>query len=180
MSVAAAALPPPPYRRHPTAATLPLPPQPPMPRVLILSKHKNELELAALYAPLIVLSEVLLYREKVHSIRRAWKKVQCQEHQSDAWRIDTWTMKMDYESMHRIYIRRVSSYLSYSLVMIMNYRRPMKPFFIETSNFWAWANKSDKWLLGHLGNWLDYQHQFWYCESLVHVFHYSTTISTKT
>ena len=44
---------------------------PPLPRVLILSKHKNELELAALYAPLIVLSEVLLYREKVHSIRRA-------------------------------------------------------------------------------------------------------------
>ena len=76
---------------------------PPLPRVL--SKHKNELELAALYAPLIVLSEVLLYREKVHSIRRAWKKVQCQEHQSDAWRIDTWTMKMDYESMHSIYIR---------------------------------------------------------------------------
>ena len=42
---------------------------PPLPRVL--SKHKNELELAALYASLIVLSEVLLYREKVHSIRRA-------------------------------------------------------------------------------------------------------------
>ena len=67
----------------------------------------------------IVLSEVLLYREKVHSIRRAWKKVQCQEHQSDAWRIDTWTMKMDYESMRSIYIRTVSSCLiSYYLVMI--------------------------------------------------------------
>ena len=98
-TAAATALPPPPPL---------LPPSPPLPRVLILSKHKNELELAALYAPLIVVSEVLLYREKVHSIRRAWKKVQCQEHQSDAWRIDTWTMKMDYESMHSIYIHALA------------------------------------------------------------------------
>ena len=34
--------------------------------------------------------------------------------------------------------------------------------------------------LGHLGYFLsNYQHPFWYCESLVTVFHYSTIISTQ-
>ena len=56
-----------------------------------------------------------------------------------------------------------------SIVSITDYGRPMKPFFIEIQNFWPWAE-----------NWADkYQHPFWYSESLVHVFHYSTIISTK-
>ena len=34
--------------------------------------------------------------------------------------------------------------------------------------------------MGHLGYfWPNYEHPFWYSESLVHVFHYSTIISTK-
>ena len=38
------------------------------------------------------------------------------------------------------------------------------------------TNRADKFW----GFRLNYQHPFWYCESLVHVFHYSTIVSTKT
>ena len=51
----------------------------------------------------------------------------------------------------------------------------MKPFFIGIQNFWAWPDKFlDIWgifgqtISTHFGT-----------ESLVHVFHYSTIISTK-
>ena len=61
-----------------------------------------------------------------------------------------------------------------------DYGRPMKPFFIEIPNFWAWTDKLGRSILGNLGYfWPNYQHTFWYCESLAHVFHYSTIISTK-
>ena len=53
-----------------------------------------------------------------------------------------------------------------------DYGRPMKPFFIEIQNCWAWA---DKLAFGVFCP--NYQHPFWYSES--HVFHYSTIISTK-
>ena len=44
--------------------------------------------------------------------------------------------------------------------------------FIKITNFWAWADNLGKYILGHLGHFqLIYQHPFWYCESLVHVFH---------
>jgi hypothetical protein len=56
----------------------------------------------------------------------------------------------------------------------------MKPFFIEIQNFWAWADKLGRKILGHLGYfWPNYRHAFWYSESLVHVFHYSIIISIK-
>ena len=64
--------------------------------------------------------------------------------------------------------------------MITDYGRPMKLFFIEIQNFCAWADKLSRWILGHLEYFRpNYQHSFWYSESLVHVFHYSTFISTK-
>ena len=54
-------------------------------------------------------------------------------------------------------------------------RTPNEAFFIKIQNFWAWADK-----LGHLGCFRpNYQHPFWYSESLVHgFFHYATIIST--
>ena len=57
--------------------------------------------------------------------------------------------------------------------------RPMKPFFIEIQNFWAWAeNWADKfWSIWGIFGQLSAP--FWYSKSLVHVFHYSTIISTK-
>ena len=61
-----------------------------------------------------------------------------------------------------------------------NYGHPMKPFFIKIPNFWAWAGNLGKYIWGYLGYFpLNYQHPFCYSESLVHVFYYSTLISTK-
>ena len=63
---------------------------------------------------------------------------------------------------------------------ITDYGRPIKPFFIKVPNFWAWADNLGRQVLGHLRYFrLIYQRPFWYCESLVHVFHQSTIISTK-
>ena len=47
---------------------------------------------------------------------------------------------------------------------IHDYGRPMKPFFIEVPNLWAWADK----FLGYFRP--NYQHPFWYNESIVLVF----------
>ena len=48
--------------------------------------------------------------------------------------------------------------------------RSMKPF--SSQNFWAWADNLGRYILGHLGYFQPiYQRPFWYCESLVHVFH---------
>ena len=64
--------------------------------------------------------------------------------------------------------------------VLADYGRPMKPFFIEIPNFMAWADKLGRYILEHLGYFRPhYQHPFWYSESLVPVFHYSTIISTK-
>jgi hypothetical protein len=53
-----------------------------------------------------------------------------------------------------------------------DYGHPMKPFFIEIQNFWSWADKF--WgIWGIFGQTIS-------SESLVHVFHYSSIISTKT
>ena len=52
------------------------------------------------------------------------------------------------------------------------YGHPERVFFSKIPNFWAWADKFGRNILGHLGYFLPiYQHLFWYCESLVHVFH---------
>ena len=62
----------------------------------------------------------------------------------------------------------------------MDHGRPMKPFFNEIQNFWAWSGKLGKQFGGHLGYFQTiHQRPFWYSESVVHVFHYSTIISTK-
>ena len=46
---------------------------------------------------------------------------------------------------------------------IMDYGHPMKPLFIEIQNFWAWANKMGRKILGHLGYFRpNYQQPFWY------------------
>ena len=59
-------------------------------------------------------------------------------------------------------------------------RASRENFFSKMSNFWAWADILGWNVLRHLGYFRpDYQHPFWYCEFLVHVFHYSTIISTK-
>ena len=57
------------------------------------------------------------------------------------------------------------------------YGHPKRAFL----NFWAWADILGKNFLRHLVYFRpNYQHLFWqHCESLVHVFHYSTIISTK-
>ena len=62
-----------------------------------------------------------------------------------------------------------------SMWKITDYGGPMKPFFIEI--FLAWADKLGRQILGHLGF---LRHPFWYSGSLVHIFHYSTIVSTKT
>jgi hypothetical protein len=47
----------------------------------------------------------------------------------------------------------------------------MKPFFIEIQNFWAWADKLGRYILGHLGYfWPNYQHPFWYSESMLSIY----------
>jgi hypothetical protein len=61
--------------------------------------------------------------------------------------------------------------------MITDYGNPMKPFFIENQNFWAWAEKFLGIAFGVFSAKLSAP--YWYCESLVHFFHYSTIISTK-
>ena len=67
-----------------------------------------------------------------------------------------------------------------SMVPLMDYGRPMKHFFIEIPNFWAWADKLSREILGHFRYFPpNYQYPFWYSEFLVHVFHYSTIISTN-
>ena len=53
-------------------------------------------------------------------------------------------------------------------------------FFLKIPNFWAWADKLGQKISGHFGYFRsNYKDPFWYSESLVHVFHYSTIISTK-
>ena len=67
-----------------------------------------------------------------------------------------------------------SNYLYHGL------RTPRESFFSKILNFWAWADILGRKFLRHLGYFQpDYQHPFWYGEFLVHVFHYSTIISTK-
>ena len=57
-------------------------------------------------------------------------------------------------------------------ILNTNYGRPMKPFFIKIPNFWAWTDNLGRYILGHLGYFrLIYQHPFFYCQFLVHVFH---------
>ena len=53
----------------------------------------------------------------------------------------------------------------------MDYSHSMKPFFIEIQNFWAWADKF--WgIWGFIGQ--NYQHLFWFSESLV--FHFMQSL----
>ena len=53
-----------------------------------------------------------------------------------------------------------------------DYGHTMKPFLIKIPNFWAWADNWCRSTLGNLGYFRPiYQHPYWYCESLVHVFH---------
>ena len=43
----------------------------------------------------------------------------------------------------------------------IDYELPMKPFFIEIPNFWAWADNLGRYVLGHLGYFRPiYQHPF--------------------
>ena len=66
------------------------------------------------------------------------------------------------------------------IVIGKDYGCQVKPFFIEIQKFWAWADKLGRQILGHLGYFRpSYQYLFWYSESLVYVFHYSTIISTQ-
>ena len=45
---------------------------------------------------------------------------------------------------------------------------------------WGLGRQIGQIILGHLGYFrLNYQYPFWYSESLIHVFHYSTIISIK-
>ena len=62
-------------------------------------------------------------------------------------------------------------YADVSLLPSTDWGRPMKQFFIKIKNFWAWADKVSKLILGHLVYfWPKYQHPFWYSESLVMFF----------
>jgi hypothetical protein len=62
------------------------------------------------------------------------------------------------------------------MYIVTDYGRPMKPFFIEIPKVWAWADK----FWGIFGIFRpNYQHPFWYRESLVHIFYHSPIISTK-
>ena len=68
----------------------------------------------------------------------------------------------------------------YSWVLIKDYGRPIKSFFIKIQKFWTLADKLKGKNLKHLGYfWPNFQHPFWYHEFFVHVFRYSTIISTK-
>ena len=55
------------------------------------------------------------------------------------------------------------------LIVITDYGRPMKAFFIKIPVL-AFCRQFGRKKI---------RRPFWYCESLVHVFHYSTMISTK-
>ena len=73
-------------------------------------------------------------------------------------------------------------YSKFSTGPTTDYGRPTKPFFIEIQNFWAWADKYKLCaVLGTLDQTISthFQGSFWYSDSLVHVFHYSTIIFTK-
>ena len=46
-------------------------------------------------------------------------------------------------------------------------------FILKIPKFWAWADKLGRKIWGHLGYFRTiYQHPFWDCGFLVHVFHY--------
>ena len=49
---------------------------------------------------------------------------------------------------------------------------PIEAFFIEIPNFWAWADNLGR-QFGQIrfGAFVVFSADFWYCESLVHVFH---------
>ena len=67
----------------------------------------------------------------------------------------------------------------------IDYGHPMKPFFTNIQNFWDLEDKFVRkkilgiWPAGVKYFWPNYEHPFWFSESLLHVFHYSTIISTK-
>ena len=51
-------------------------------------------------------------------------------------------------------------------------RTPRESFFSKIPNFWAWADKLGRKILGHLGYFQrNYQPPFWDCVFFVHVFH---------
>ena len=86
----------------------------------------------------------------------------------------------DFSSFQLTHVQFDLGFFYTRMLTYTDYGRPMKPFFIKIRNFWAWADKLGRYILGHLGYFgPNYQHPFWYSESLVHVFHYSTIISTK-
>ena len=83
-----------------------------------------------------------------------------------------------YLSQNKVLGCKSQFYVS-GLDYVTDYGRSMKPFSSESQTFGLvqtiWADK-----IGAFGFfWPIYQHPCWYCESLVHVFHYSTLISTK-
>ena len=63
-----------------------------------------------------------------------------------------------------------------TLICSTEYGRPIKPFFIETFKNLGFGKQIGQ--INFRAFW-EYQHPFWYSESLVHVFHYSTIIFTK-
>ena len=64
---------------------------------------------------------------------------------------------------------------------ITDYGRPIKPFFHWNPELLGLGRQIRQINSGAFGIyfWPNSQHSFWYSESLVHVFHYSTIISTK-
>ena len=95
------------------------------------------------------------------------------------WRLQLTSLRMEHCLMAQYSIFDFMP-ITCNILQSTDYGHPMKPFFIEVQTFWAWADKLGEQILRHLRYFpSSYQHPFWYSESLVHVFHYSTIISTK-
>jgi hypothetical protein len=58
-------------------------------------------------------------------------------------------------------------------------RTPKEAFFHQNQELLGLGRQIGQINCGEFGVFSAYQCSFWYCESLVHVFHYSIIISTK-
>ena len=96
-----------------------------------------------------------------------------QQNKTPSWSLRLYCLYHQSEKWGRIRAIRMVS----TLLLGTDYGCSMKPFFIEIQNFWAWVDKLGRLILGNFWYFRpNYQHPFWYNESLVHAFHHSTTI----
>ena len=117
-----------------------------------------------------------------------WEKRRAELVGMPLWFLLCWDFLMLFLTFFYYYVlQKLSSSTMYFKILIersllmwikgfTDYSRPMKPFSHWNPELWGLGRQ----ILGHFGYFRpNYQHQFWYSESLLHIFNYSTIISSK-